>query len=69
VIFGARELQRRRAALVARSADERGAIAAAAAPFATKRVLAEGVVRLVRSRGAFSWLILALTLYRLVKRR
>ncbi len=68
MIFGARELQRRRAGLVARSADQRGAIAAAIGPFASKTMLVDGAVRLVRSRGALSWLVLILTLYRLVKR-
>jgi hypothetical protein len=31
-------------------------------------MLVDGAVRLVRSRGALSWVILMLTLYRLVKR-
>ena len=48
MIFGARELQRRRIGLVARCSSQRAAIAAAAGPLAAKAVAADRVLTAVR---------------------
>jgi hypothetical protein len=48
VIFGARELQRRRIGLVARCSAQRASIAAAAGPLAAKAAAADRVLTTVR---------------------
>ena len=48
MIFGARELQRRRIGLVARCSSQRAAIAAAAGPLAVKAAAADRVLTTVR---------------------
>jgi hypothetical protein len=48
VIFGARELQRRRIGLVARCSSQRASIAAAAGPLAVKAAAADRVLTTVR---------------------
>lgn len=48
MIFGARELQRRRIALIARSSAERASIAAAVGPLASKAAAADRVLTAVR---------------------
>ena len=48
MIFGARELQRRRIGLVARCSSQRASIAAAAGPLAVKAAAADRVLTTVR---------------------
>lgn len=49
MIFGLRELQRRRASLVSRCAEQRAAVAAAAGPIVTKAAAADRVLTAVRT--------------------
>jgi len=48
VIFGARELQRRRIGLVARCASQRASIAAAAGPLVSKAAAADRILTALR---------------------
>jgi hypothetical protein len=65
VIFGARRLARRRAALVERSSFLRRQLAAAGAPFAARAAMVDSVLATVRA--ALPWVTRALTLYALLK--
>jgi hypothetical protein len=67
VIFGARRLARRRAALVERSAALRASIAAASAPLVAKADAAERLVAAVRA--SLPWITRAVTVYSLLKQR
>jgi hypothetical protein len=67
VIFGERELARRRVALVERSAALRRSIAATGAPLLDKAVLADRLITAVRSW--LPWLTGALSVYTLLRGR
>jgi hypothetical protein len=67
VIFGARQLARRRLALVERSESQRRVLAAAAAPLLARAVIVDRWVS--RIRDAWPWVGRALTVYALLTRR
>jgi hypothetical protein len=67
MIFGARELARRRLELADRSARSRHALLAASAPVLAKAAAAERL--LVAIRTSLPWIGRALALYTVLKRR
>jgi hypothetical protein len=67
LIFGQRELARRRAALVERSAALRRTLATAGAPLLDRAVLADRLITAARSW--VPWLTSAITVYTLLRRR
>ena len=67
MIFGAKRLVQRRAALLERSSELRGELALAAAPLAARAAAADRLIGALRS--SIPWAARAVAVYTLLKRR